>query len=109
MAATTLQSQMTQSQMSQSQMSQSQVPRGEEPPMYLQRPSSARSQDVSHVLARTFRQLFTRDAVAPDTVEYLNTSKGGDDAYHEKYVEALHQVCRFPLYPQLALHNLKNI
>ena len=67
-------------------------PTGEEPPMYLQRPSSARSQDVSHVLARTFRQLFTRDAVAPDTVRYLNTSRGGDDNYHGMYVEALHKV-----------------
>ena len=65
---------------------------GDEPPMYLQRPSSARSQDISHVLARTFRQLFTRDAVGPDKVQYLNTSRGGDDEYHEKYVEALRQV-----------------
>ena len=65
---------------------------GEEPPMYLQRPSSARSQDVSHVLARTFRQLFTRDVVPPDTVEYLTTSKGGDDEYHEKYVDTLSKV-----------------
>ncbi len=65
---------------------------GDEPPMYLQRPSSARSQDITHVLARTFRQLFTRDAVGPDTVQYLNTSRGGDDEYHEKYVEKLKQV-----------------
>ena len=65
---------------------------GDEPPMYLQRPSSARSQDVSHVLASTFRQLFTRDAVAPDTVQYLNTSRGGEDDYHEKYVESLQKV-----------------
>ena len=65
---------------------------GEEPPMYLQRPSSARSQDVTHILARTFRQLFTRDSVAPDTVQNLTQSKGGDDPYHEKYVEQLQKV-----------------
>ncbi len=65
---------------------------GAEPPMYLQRPSSARSQDITHVLARTFRQLFTRDAVGPDTVHYLKKSRGGDDLYHEQYVEALRQV-----------------
>ncbi|ELU16950.1 hypothetical protein CAPTEDRAFT_224255 [Capitella teleta] len=64
----------------------------EEPPMFLQRPSTARSQDVSHVLARTFRHLFTRDTVAPETVQYLGTSKGGDNPYHERYVERLEQV-----------------
>ena len=68
---------------------------GDEPPMYLQRPSSARSQDITHILARTFRQLFTRDAVGPDTVHYLNKSRGGDDEYHERYVEALRQVDQF--------------
>ena len=65
---------------------------GDEPPMFLQRPSSARSQDISHILARTFREFFTRDAVPPETVKYLNTSRGGDDDYHETYVEALRKV-----------------
>ena len=65
---------------------------GQEPPMFLQRPSSARSQDVTHVLARTFRQLFTRDTVAVDTIENLHKSRGGEDEYHEKYVAALKQV-----------------
>ena len=66
--------------------------RGDEPAMYLQRPSSARSQDVSHILASTFREYYTREAVPPDTVEYLTTSLGGDDPYHERYVEALRKV-----------------
>ena len=65
---------------------------GAEPIMYLQRPSSARSQDVSHVLARTFRDLFMRDAVGSDTVHYLTKSRGGDNDYHETYVEALQKV-----------------
>ena len=64
----------------------------QEPPMFLQRPSSAKSQDVQHILAKTFRQLFTRDAIAPDTVHFLNKSRGGEDPYHEKYVEALQKV-----------------
>ena len=63
--------------------------------LFLQRPSSAKSQDVQHILAKTFRQLFTRDAIAPDTVHFLNKSKGGDDAYHEQYVEALQKVTKF--------------
>ena len=28
--------------------------RGEEPPMFLQRPSTGKSQDVRHILAKTF-------------------------------------------------------
>ena len=68
------------------------APRGQEPPMYLQRPSTGRSQDVRHILARTFRDLYTRDAVRPDTVKNLQVSKGGDDPYHERYVDNLQQV-----------------
>ena len=69
-----------------------QSPAPHEHPMYLQRPSSAKSQDVQHILAKTFRNFFTRDAIPPDTVNFLKTSKGGDDAYHEKYVESLQKV-----------------
>ncbi|XP_060555800.1 deleted in lung and esophageal cancer protein 1-like isoform X2 [Ruditapes philippinarum] len=66
--------------------------RGDEPSMYLQRPSTGKSQDVRHILVRTFRELFTRDAIAPDTVKNLSVSKGGADPYHERYVEALQKV-----------------
>lgn len=68
------------------------TPRGQEPPMYLQRPSTGRSQDVRHILARTFRDLYTRDSVRPETVKNLQISKGGDDPYHERYVENLQKV-----------------
>ena len=60
--------------------------------MFLQRPSVAKSQDVRHILARTFRDLYTRDTIGPDTVRNLNVSKGGDDPYHERYVENLQKV-----------------
>ncbi|CAC5401955.1 unnamed protein product [Mytilus coruscus] len=66
--------------------------RGEEPPMFLQRPSTGKSQDVRHILTRTFRDLYTRDAIGPETVRNLNVSKGGDDPYHERYVESLQKV-----------------
>lgn len=65
---------------------------GEEPPMYLQRPGSARSQDMSHILAQTFRHLFMRDTVAPNTVRHLQRSKTGEDDYHQRYVESLEKV-----------------
>ena len=68
---------------------------GPEPPMYLQRPSSAKSQDVSHILAKTFRDLFMKETIGSDTVHYLTKSKGSDDQYHEKYVAALEKVCNY--------------
>lgn len=68
------------------------IARGEEPPMFLQRPSTGKSQDVRHILAKTFRQLYTRDTISPDTVKNLSVSKGGDDEYHERYVEMLQKV-----------------
>ena len=66
--------------------------RGEEPPMFLQRPSTGKSQDVRHILTRTFRDLYTRDAIGPETVRNLNVSKGGADPYHSRYVESLQKV-----------------
>ncbi|XP_071812080.1 deleted in lung and esophageal cancer protein 1-like isoform X2 [Apostichopus japonicus] len=64
----------------------------EEPPMFLQRPSSGSSQDVTHILASTFRDLFTRDFVEQESVRNLNKSRSGDESYHEKYVEELRKV-----------------
>jgi len=66
--------------------------RNDEPPMYMERPSSARSQDVTHVLVRTFRELFTRDTIAPDTIQYLNTSRCSENEYHQQYVDELLKV-----------------
>lgn len=65
---------------------------GDEPPMFLQRPSSVKSQDVTHILARTFRELYTKEVVASDTIQYLNVSRGGEDEFHESYVIALQKV-----------------
>ena len=68
------------------------TPRGQEPAMYLQRPSTGRSQDVRHILARAFRDLYTRETVRPEVVKNLQVSKGGDDPYHEYYVDNLQKV-----------------
>lgn len=65
---------------------------GQEPAMYLQRPSTGRSQDVRHILATVFRDLYTRESIRPETIRNLQVSKGGDDAYHERYVENLQKV-----------------
>ena len=66
--------------------------RNDEPPMYMERPSSARSQDVTHILVRTFRELFTRDTIAPDTIQYLNTSRCTENEHHQQYVDDLLKV-----------------
>ncbi|XP_031565846.1 deleted in lung and esophageal cancer protein 1-like [Actinia tenebrosa] len=63
-----------------------------EPPMHLQRPSSARSQDISHVLASVFREVFTRDVVGEQTVKHLTTSRSGEEGYHDKYVRQLEEI-----------------
>lgn len=63
-----------------------------EPPMHLQRPSSARSQDISHVLASVFREVFSRDVVGEETVKHLTTSRSGEEGYHDKYVRQLEEV-----------------
>ncbi|XP_041367117.1 deleted in lung and esophageal cancer protein 1-like [Gigantopelta aegis] len=65
---------------------------GQEPSMFLQRPSTGKSQDVRHVLTQTFRELYTRDAIRTETVKNLQVSKGSDDPYHEKYVESLQKI-----------------
>ncbi|KAK7110848.1 deleted in lung and esophageal cancer protein 1-like isoform X2 [Littorina saxatilis] len=68
------------------------TPRGQEPAMYLQRPSTGRSQDVRHILAKAFRDLYTRETIRPETVKNLQVSKECDDPYHERYVESLQKV-----------------
>ncbi|CAB4001497.1 Hypothetical predicted protein, partial [Paramuricea clavata] len=62
-----------------------------EPPMFLQRPSLGSSQDISHVLARVFRDL-TRESVGEQTVKNLTISRSGEERYHEEYVERLAKI-----------------
>ena len=68
------------------------MPEGKNPHMFIQRPSTGKSQDVLHILAKTFREIFTRDPVGTDTMKNLAVSKGEDDPYHERYVDALQKV-----------------
>ena len=51
-------------------------------------------------LAKTFREIFTRDPVGIDTMKNLAVSKGGDDPYHERYVDALQKVIYISLHKQ---------
>ncbi|XP_028403887.1 deleted in lung and esophageal cancer protein 1-like isoform X2 [Dendronephthya gigantea] len=67
------------------------IDKNHEPPMFLQRPSLGRSQDVSHILARVFRDL-TRESVGEQTVKNLTISRSGEERYHEEYVERLAKI-----------------
>uniref|UniRef100_A0A3B5AQA2 Deleted in lung and esophageal cancer protein 1 Ig-like domain-containing protein n=1 Tax=Stegastes partitus TaxID=144197 RepID=A0A3B5AQA2_9TELE len=48
-------------------------------------------QDISHVLASVFKDLYTKDIVGKDTVSNLVKTKSGRSSYHDKYVEELQQ------------------
>ncbi|XP_037612878.1 deleted in lung and esophageal cancer protein 1 [Sebastes umbrosus] len=55
------------------------------------RPASGKSQDISHVLASTFKDLYIKDSIGKDTVSNLIKTKNGRSGYHERYVEELQQ------------------
>ncbi|XP_030622999.1 deleted in lung and esophageal cancer protein 1 [Chanos chanos] len=56
------------------------------------RSTSEKSQDISHVLANIFKDLYTTEVIGKDTVANLTKSHRGENTYHDKYVEALKQV-----------------
>ncbi|KAM6977672.1 deleted in lung and esophageal cancer protein 1 [Aplochiton taeniatus] len=56
------------------------------------RPTSEKSQDISHVLANIFKDIYTREIIGNDTVFNLTKTKRGGMNYHDKYVEELQQV-----------------
>lgn len=60
--------------------------------MLVQRPSSARSQDVGHLLVRMFRGLYAKEPLDQQTIQNLIQSKGSSDNYHEQYVASLEKV-----------------
>uniref|UniRef100_A0A4W6DBE1 DLEC1 cilia and flagella associated protein n=1 Tax=Lates calcarifer TaxID=8187 RepID=A0A4W6DBE1_LATCA len=47
--------------------------------------------DISHVLASTFKDLYTKDIIGKDTLSNLIKSRSGRSSYHDKYVEELQQ------------------
>ena len=65
---------------------------GSEPSMFVQRPSSGKCQDISHILTRIFRDEYAKDAIDQDTVRNLTTSKSKKSGYHSHYVEKLQKV-----------------
>uniref|UniRef100_A0A8C5QKX5 DLEC1 cilia and flagella associated protein n=1 Tax=Leptobrachium leishanense TaxID=445787 RepID=A0A8C5QKX5_9ANUR len=63
-----------------------------DPASYWPKPSSERTQDISHLLTSLFKDLYTGEVIGKDTGANLIRSKGGDNPYHQKFVEELQQV-----------------
>lgn len=63
-----------------------------DPSINRHRPTSEKSQDISHVLANIFKDIYTREIIGNDTVSNLTQTKRGGKNYHDKYVEELQQV-----------------
>ncbi|XP_031463677.1 deleted in lung and esophageal cancer protein 1 isoform X2 [Phasianus colchicus] len=57
-----------------------------------QRSPSTRSQDISHLLSSTFKDLYTGDVIGADIEANWLKSRGGDDAYHEAFTEELQKL-----------------
>ncbi|KAK6293316.1 hypothetical protein J4Q44_G00368170 [Coregonus suidteri] len=65
---------------------------GFDPSMNRHRPSSEKTQDISHLLASIFKDLYTTEIIGKDTVAILTKTRRGSNNYHDKYVEDLQQV-----------------
>ncbi|XP_066498604.1 deleted in lung and esophageal cancer protein 1 isoform X3 [Hoplias malabaricus] len=65
---------------------------GFEPFMNRHTPASEKTQDISHVLASVFKDLYTTEVIGKDTVSSLTKSRRRGNGYQDKYVEELNQV-----------------
>ncbi|XP_044196282.1 deleted in lung and esophageal cancer protein 1 [Thunnus albacares] len=63
-----------------------------DPSVNSHRPASGKSQDISHVLASIFKDLYTKDIIGKDTLSNLTKTKKGRSSYHDRYVEELQQI-----------------
>ncbi|XP_070709445.1 deleted in lung and esophageal cancer protein 1 [Pempheris klunzingeri] len=62
-----------------------------DPSVNSHKPASGKSQDISHVLASTFKDLYSTDIIGKDTLSNLIKTKNGRSSYHDRYVEELQQ------------------
>uniref|UniRef100_UPI003AAEDB9A deleted in lung and esophageal cancer protein 1 n=1 Tax=Centroberyx gerrardi TaxID=166262 RepID=UPI003AAEDB9A len=62
-----------------------------DPSLNCHRPTSHKSQDISHVLASIFKDVYTTEIIGTDTLSNLTKTRRGRSDYHDKYVEELQQ------------------
>ncbi|KAJ8375005.1 hypothetical protein SKAU_G00055850 [Synaphobranchus kaupii] len=63
-----------------------------DPTMNRHRPASEKTQDISHLLAGIFKDLYTADVIGKDRVANLMKSRRRGHSYHDTYVEKLQHV-----------------
>ncbi|KAG8443530.1 hypothetical protein GDO86_012075 [Hymenochirus boettgeri] len=64
----------------------------QEPSSFRSRTSSDRTQEISHLLASLFTNLYTGEVIGEETGANLIRSKGGDNPQHLKFAEELQQI-----------------
>ncbi|XP_056155265.1 deleted in lung and esophageal cancer protein 1 [Lampris incognitus] len=62
-----------------------------DPSMNRHNPASEASQDISHVLASVFKDLYTKEVMSKETLSNLSKTMKGRSGYHERYIEELQQ------------------
>ncbi|XP_045292512.1 deleted in lung and esophageal cancer protein 1 isoform X4 [Leopardus geoffroyi] len=63
-----------------------------EPPLLRLRPTSLRTQDISHLLTGLFRSLYTNEVIGEDLSANLIKARGSQDARHEEFVDELRRI-----------------
>lgn len=63
-----------------------------DPSTFIQRPISAKTPDVSHILTSVFGELYTKDVLSTDVIKNLAVSSDVEDQYHKRYVNKLKEV-----------------
>nr|XP_045758122.1 deleted in lung and esophageal cancer protein 1 [Mirounga angustirostris] len=63
-----------------------------EPQLLSLRPTSLRSQDISHLLTGLFRNLYTNEVIGEDLSANLIKARGSEDARHEEFVDELQRI-----------------
>lgn len=74
-----------------------------EPQLLRLRPTSLRTQDISHLLTGVFRNLYTAEVIGEEVSASLIKARGSENARHEEFVDELQQVTR-PHAPALCVH-----
>ncbi|XP_015420347.1 PREDICTED: deleted in lung and esophageal cancer protein 1 homolog [Myotis davidii] len=72
------------------------LPQLPEPQLLRLRPTSLRTQDISHLLTGVFRNLYTAEVFGDDVSTNLIKARGSEDDVHEEFVDELQQVTRGP-------------
>lgn len=63
-----------------------------EPQLLRLRPTSLRTQDISHLLTSVFRNLYTAEVIGEEVSASLIKARGSENERHEEFVDELQQV-----------------